>query len=91
MHVDIGAWVGPTVIFAARKSKRVYCFEPDYVACRYLLWNIQMNGLSNVVPFNCALPGSTGMRRLGPFLGNGFGNSTTSLIACNEEHPIEVR
>lgn len=90
VYVDIGAWVGPTVIFAARKSKQVYCFEPDYVAYRYLLWNIEINNLRNVMPFNCALASSTGMRCMAPFFGGNFGNTTTTLIARIQEHQINV-
>lgn len=31
-YIDIGAWIGPTVLYAAQKTKRVIAFEPDNIA-----------------------------------------------------------
>lgn len=35
-YLDIGAWIGPTVLYAARKARHVWCFEPDPTAYRHL-------------------------------------------------------
>ncbi len=35
-YLDIGAWIGPTVLYGARKARHVWCFEPDPVAFRHL-------------------------------------------------------
>jgi FkbM family methyltransferase len=32
VHVDIGAWIGPTVLYAATRARQVIGFEPDPVA-----------------------------------------------------------
>jgi FkbM family methyltransferase len=29
VYIDIGAWIGPTVLYASRISKKVYAFEPS--------------------------------------------------------------
>src|SRR5690606_20354579 len=73
-----------TVLYAARKAERVYCFEPDYVAYKDLLRNIELNGLRNVVPSNVALAGSSGLREMGSF-GSGLGDSMTSLLGGGGE------
>ncbi len=77
--LDVGAWIGPTVLFAARRCRRVYCLEPDRVAYRYLLQNIQLNGLENVLPFNFALAAEGGLNRMASPRGK-QGDSMTSLL-----------
>lgn len=84
VFVDAGAWIGPTTLFAARRCRVVYSFEPDYDAYRYLLWNLQLNTLTNAVPFNAALGATTGMRRLWG-AGGRLGTSRSSLLAAAEQ------
>ncbi len=79
-YVDVGAWIGPTVLYAARRARQVYCLEPDYDAYHNLVRNIRRNGLRNVVPFNLALGDRSGLRRMGAF-GSRLGVSKTSLIS----------
>lgn len=43
IHLDIGAWVGPTALFAAHFAARVVALEPDPRAFSELLANIQLN------------------------------------------------
>ena len=42
-HIDVGAWVGPTVLLAATKAKRVLAFEPDPVAYAELEKDVALN------------------------------------------------
>jgi len=79
VYCDVGAWIGPTVIYAARRCKQVYCFEPDVFAYEYLLSNIRLNHLHNVIPFNIALSDSDGMVQMASF-GGTPGDCQTSLI-----------
>lgn len=78
-YFDLGAWIGPTVIYAAQKCKKVFCFEPDLVAYECLLKNIRLNNIRNVVPFNLALSNHNGIFKMAS-LGGKFGDSTTSLL-----------
>lgn len=78
-YCDIGAWIGPTVLYAARNCRQVYCLEPDRVAYRFLLQNIQLNRLENVLPFNLALAEEGGMQRMASPRGK-QGDSMTSLL-----------
>lgn len=83
VYCDVGAWIGPTVLYAARKCRKVLCFEPDFVAYRYLLWNLELNGLTNVTPFNVALSDENRMVQMaGP--GETLGDSCTSLLNAQD-------
>lgn len=53
--LDIGAWIGPTVIYAQRRVKKVFAFEPDPVAYKSLVQNIELNDCRNVVPYPVAV------------------------------------
>lgn len=53
--VDIGSWIGPTVLYAASRAKDVFAFEPDPVAYHKLVKNIALNNIENVVPYPVAV------------------------------------
>ena len=78
-YLDIGAWIGPTVLFGARKARHVWCFEPDPTAFRALAWNIDLNDMDNVSAFAAALSDDVGMTRMASF-GGEKGDSMTSLL-----------
>jgi len=79
IYCDIGAWIGPTVLYAAKKCRRVYCFEPDRKAFMYLLRNIESNYIKNVLPFNLGLAGQNGVRWMASPRGK-LGDSMTSIL-----------
>lgn len=58
--VDIGAWIGPTVLYAAPKAKQVFCFEPDPIAYKSLVQNLTLNNIKNVVPYPVAVAANWG-------------------------------
>lgn len=78
--LDVGAWIGPTALFAAQRCRAVYCIEPDPVAFERLLANIRLNEVGNVLPFHGALSS----RNAGVQIANerGFGNSMTRVRAA---------
>jgi FkbM family methyltransferase len=43
LMLDIGAWIGPTALYAAQKAARVVAFEPDPVAFEQLGRNLELN------------------------------------------------
>ena len=79
-YLDIGAWIGPTVLFGARHARHVWCFEPDAEAFRHLAWNITLNDLRNVSAFAVALSDGFGVARMASF-GGEVGDSMTSLLS----------
>jgi FkbM family methyltransferase len=60
---DVGAHAGATSYFLSQlvgPAGRVYAFEPDEYNYAYLMKNLEMHSLSNVVPVRKALSSSTG-------------------------------
>lgn len=88
-YCDIGAWIGPTVLNAARKCQQVYCLEPDPVAYGHLLQNLQLNRLENVLPFHLALAAEAGLRRMASPRGK-RGDSMTSLLLPDGARGMDV-
>nr|CAA6830897.1 MAG: Unknown protein [uncultured Thiotrichaceae bacterium] len=86
VYCDIGAWIGPTVVYASKICKKVICFEPDPFAYRYLHWNIELNDLQNITALNFALSNQVSMQRMSSFSGR-LGDSMSSLLDDNHESP----
>ena len=42
-YIDLGAWIGPTVLYGCQNAKFCYAIEPDPVAFEYLKNNINLN------------------------------------------------
>jgi len=85
IYIDVGAWIGPTVLYAAAKCARVYCFEPDPVAYSRLERNIANNPqYSQIEAYNFGISSAEG---LVPFGGNGeLGNSESTLLVSDEAY-----
>ncbi len=88
-YLDIGAWIGPTVLYAAKKAHHVWAFEPDATAFRHLAWNVALNGLDNVSALPVALSGRTGIARMASF-GGEPGDSMTSLLNADARGGTDV-
>ncbi|UWQ92873.1 FkbM family methyltransferase [Rhodobacteraceae bacterium M382] len=88
-YLDIGAWIGPTVLYGAHKARHVWCFEPDPVAYRHLAWNLDLNGIRNVSSFSVALSDGFGLARMASF-GGEAGDSMTSLLNDSTSHGHDV-
>jgi FkbM family methyltransferase len=43
VHLDIGAWIGPTLLFAAARAREAHGFEPDPIAYAKLRRNVALN------------------------------------------------
>lgn len=42
-YIDLGAWIGPTVLYGCQNAKFCYAVEPDPIAFKYLKNNIDLN------------------------------------------------
>jgi len=80
VYYDIGAWIGPTVLYASRLSGNILAFEPDPFAFRFLVENVTKNDLTNVRLFNLAVAGTERAASLHSF-GTSLGDSMSSLLA----------
>lgn len=83
-YLDMGAWIGPTVLYAAKKFKRVITFEPDPIAYRHLCLNVELNDMQNVTTFCVALADEDGIQRMNS-MGNKLGDSNTSLLSSSPD------
>lgn len=90
-YVDIGAWIGPTVLYAAHGARQVVAFEPDPVAFGELEANLALNPdlASRVAAHNCCLGPQSGTVSL--YSGglhhdaeSVFGDSMSSLVASGD-------
>jgi FkbM family methyltransferase len=75
-YIDVGAWIGPTALFASRFCDNCIAIEPDPVAFHALRSNVSGVGL-----INCAVMDYDGEVLLGS---EELGNSMTRL---NAAHP----
>lgn len=78
-YLDIGAWIGPTVLYASRFGTRCIAVEPDPVACEQLSDNNILNGDEFEV-HNQAIADHDGELVLGS---ESLGNSMTRLEAAH--------
>jgi len=83
-YVDIGAWIGPTLLLGCQLAKRAYGVEPDPIAFAELLENIQHNRplTDNVRLFNLCITPVSGKVSFGS-RGTG-GDSMSSLLFSSE-------
>jgi FkbM family methyltransferase len=88
-YCDIGAWVGPTVLYARHLGARVTCFEPDVYAYEKLLANLRLNNILDVRCFNLALGAFNGFREMGSMV-SCLGKSSTSFLGSESMHKVSV-
>jgi len=84
--VDVGAWVGPLSLYAAKKCRQVYAFEPDQVARAQLVTNVSLSEARNVEVDPRAVSNKSGRASFGNR--HGYGDSESSLNW--PQNPIEV-
>lgn len=89
-YLDIGAWVGPTVLYGAHLAKHVYAVEPDPVAFGELNTNLTLNSSisSKVTLINAALSEKTGTTNL--YIRSEYGDSTPSLIPTISDNSCTI-
>ena len=82
-YIDIGAWIGSTVLFGAQLSKKCYAFEPEPIAFNVLIKNLSLNpNISNINLYNAAISDKTGKIKLGS--NTLHGDSMSSMVCSNQ-------
>ncbi len=78
-YVDLGAWIGPTVLLAAATAGRIVCAEPDPEAFRILGENLALNPdvAARTIALQLAVGPSDGTVVLSSPGGGGDSNSST--------------
>jgi FkbM family methyltransferase len=92
IYFDIGAWIGPTVFYAAQLSKYAFAFEPDPVAFKVLKTNFELNGNDDwhnkLTLYNKAVGVENGYIYIGS--GSSGGDSLSSVLFTNKETQWKV-
>ena len=92
VYFDIGAWIGPTVLYAAQLAKKAFAFEPDPVAFGILKENTELNvsaGWSNrITLYNKAVAIEEGFMNIGSE--SGGGDSLSSSLFADKETSWKV-
>ena len=83
IYIDIGAWIGPFVLYNASSYDKVIAIEPDPVAIKRLKENITLNNFDNITLIKKGLSNKNGKSIFG---GNGpLGNSMSTLLVGDED------
>lgn len=83
--IDVGAWVGPTTLYCARRARRVIAFEPDPVAYDELTTNLAYNpDITNVTAVNAFVGRMDGPVQLG--VKGEAGDSKSSALLVESGH-----
>lgn len=89
IYLDIGAWIGPTILYASRLSSKVYGFEPSS-AFDTLKKNVDLNPSplldSKVKLFNYAVGLENKTIQLGS---SDSGNSTDSILDSSNNYDVK--
>ncbi|MBM2819875.1 MAG: methyltransferase FkbM [Nitrosarchaeum sp.] len=61
-YLDIGSWIGPTVLYGSQLARHCYAVEPDHIAFQELKNNVELNKniQSNITLINAALSNLSG-------------------------------
>ena len=76
--LDIGAWIGTTGLFLARKAKKVFLFEADPVALESLQANLNVNpDINNISIIHGAVAAESGKTKI---YSDAYGNNSGSSL-----------
>jgi FkbM family methyltransferase len=88
--LDIGAWIGPTTLYAAGRARKVYALEPDPIARRELEQNVLLNpSLASRITVSgyCIAPVTGGVQLYAGGMyaegGSALGDSMTSFVGSD--------
>ena len=89
-YIDLGAWIGPTVLYGCQKAKFCYAIEPDPVAFKQLKNNVDLNPnlISRISFSNSCVMNSSGITYL--TTKGEFGDSCSSTTFQKSSSSIEV-
>ena len=90
-YIDIGAWVGPTVLYGCQLAKHCYAIEPDPVALKILQENIDLNLslANNITLYKGCIGDRSGIMRLGN--NAQFGDGMSSLVFNKNNKLLDVQ
>jgi FkbM family methyltransferase len=89
--MDIGCWIGPISLYMAAKGARVYSIDPDPVAYKIFVENLDMNPALKflIYPFNIAL--SVKNQDVILFARQEYGYSSTSILKRTRDNLNSIK
>ena len=89
-YIDLGAWIGPTVLYGSQKAKFCYAIEPDPVAFKQLKNNVKLNPslISRINFSNSCIMNSSGITYI--TTKGEFGDSCSSTTFKKSSSSLEV-
>ena len=88
-YLDIGAWIGPTALYASGLAKEVHAVEPNPSVFQELSQNIKISGRENLIPYHLAISNETKKFRLGNK--SNEHDSMSSLLLSESKYSWEVQ
>ncbi|MFH1325782.1 MAG: FkbM family methyltransferase [archaeon] len=91
-YLDIGAWIGPTVLYGCQLAEHCYAIEPDPIAIKKLRENINLNPLlkNKIGVHELAITDKNGQADLGNAR-DYFGNSMSGILFKSSGKSFEVK
>lgn len=91
-YVDIGSWIGPTLLYAAGRAGCSFGFEPDPVAHQILARNVALNPqLPDIRLSAWAIAANPGQSRMGSSSAPGDSMSSLLFAGQSANWPVELR
>jgi FkbM family methyltransferase len=89
--LDIGCWIGPISLYMAAKGARVYSIDPDPVAYKIFVENLDLNPALKFLinPFNIAL--SSKNQDVNLFARQAYGYSSTSILKRTRDNLSNIK
>ena len=83
-YIDVGSWIGPTLLYGCQLARAAYGIEPDPVAYAELRQNIKLNAslAANVNIYNVCIAPTSGTVKFGSRAEGG--DSMSSLLFADE-------
>lgn len=90
-YIDIGAWIGPTVLYGSQLARNVYAIEPDPVAHAELMENIRLNlpSSKNIRLFQVCIAPESGEIKFGNR--KEWGNSRSSIFFGDQKTARKIK
>jgi FkbM family methyltransferase len=91
-YIDIGAWIGPTVLYGCQLAKQCYAIEPDPIALEKLKENINLNPKlkKKISIYEGCISNKKGYTYLGN-IRDFFGNSMSGILFKNSKKLLRVK
>jgi len=91
-YLDIGAWIGPTVLYGCQLAQHCYAIEPDPIALKKLKENINLNPKlkKKISAYEICIANKNELVSLGNRRGF-FGDSMSSLLFGKSKKSFKVK